>query len=574
MQAKAIDWRKIGLSGIVVVALFLLELFFFRDVLNTTMLFGDAGDGRFNNLLAEHWFRVCTGKEGINQLPTFYPVSNTLGYSDILLGFGIPYSVLRLFGLDMFLANKITIMLIHAMGTFSMYYLLRKKFQFRVSVSFAGTIAFMLSNAFSIMFVHTQLIFMAAVPVLAVFFYGFFENIKSDGYKRVAYGVAGLLWFGLILCTAFYIAYFTAFFGLVFVVVYSIVQWVNRGRVFLPIGRFIKHHWLECFIYLVAVMLWAVPFLILYLPVLNTFGTRDFHETVLPMLPSWFDFFNISPSNEALGPWVNQWLESIRPGFNERPSMAELWHGFTPIMFLCFAVSGIWIVVTFVKNIVKQKKDANALQTQNPVLLRLLCAAFLTVFLFCVLLLKIDGQYSLWYYVYSIVPGVSAIRAISRFLAFFMFPAAIVIAYALERLLCHWKKNWKTEVIGFIVAALLLWDNLCVIPATWNREEQLALLDSVPDPPADCEIMFVYYGEGSKIPGHITQHDGWMIAYDKDLFTLNGNSGQFPLHWGMYHSQQDDYLNKVEEWIEYNQLENVYQYNPNTKEWSLFEPQK
>ena len=61
------------------------------------------------------------------------------------------------------------------------------------------------------------------------------------------------------------------------------------------------------------------------------------------------------------------------------------------------------------------------LRGKSQVLLRVVCAAFLTVVLFCILLLKVDGQYSLWYYVYSFFPGASAIRAISRFLAFFMF---------------------------------------------------------------------------------------------------------------------------------------------------------
>lgn len=99
------------------------------------------------------------------------------------------------------------------------------------------------------------------------------------------------------------------------------------------------------------------------------------------------------------------------------------------------------------------------------------------------------------------------------------------------------------------------------------------MLAAVPDPPAECEIMFVYEGADSKAKAYITQNLGWAIAYDQDLLTLNGYSGQFPLHWGMYHSDQEDYLDKVTEWIEYNHLENVYQYDPSTQEWTLFQPQ-
>ena len=93
--------------------LILSEIFFFRNILFNNSLFGDLGDGRLTMLITEHWYRFCCGLEKINDLGIFYPVENTLAYSDMLLGYGIIHSIFRFCGLDMFISYKITLILVH-----------------------------------------------------------------------------------------------------------------------------------------------------------------------------------------------------------------------------------------------------------------------------------------------------------------------------------------------------------------------------------------------------------------------------------------------------------------------------
>lgn len=62
---------------------------------------GDLGDARFNIFLLEHLHRRMTGHEASLLSPGFfYPYPYTLAFSDMHLGSGIAYSLLRLTGFD------------------------------------------------------------------------------------------------------------------------------------------------------------------------------------------------------------------------------------------------------------------------------------------------------------------------------------------------------------------------------------------------------------------------------------------------------------------------------------------
>lgn len=80
-----------------------------------------------------------------------------LGYSDLLLGYGIVHSFLRLIGFNMFSAYKWTLIIYHVFGTVSMYYLLRKTLKCHTLWAMFGTIGFCFSNDYAIHISHTQL---------------------------------------------------------------------------------------------------------------------------------------------------------------------------------------------------------------------------------------------------------------------------------------------------------------------------------------------------------------------------------------------------------------------------------
>ena len=77
---QLVSYITLAVSLLVIV---LLEYKFFANVMFNGVLIGDEGDARLNNLLVEHWFRAFGGKEKFSIVNIFYPITNTLAYTDI-----------------------------------------------------------------------------------------------------------------------------------------------------------------------------------------------------------------------------------------------------------------------------------------------------------------------------------------------------------------------------------------------------------------------------------------------------------------------------------------------------------
>ena len=148
-----------------------LEYIFFAKVLFNDKLIGETNDSRLNNLLVEHWYHVFCGQESFSVVNIFYPMPNTVAFTDMLVGFAIPYSILRAFGMNMFLANKIVLILFHVFGSYSFYYLLNKKFKISSLWALLGVVIFSYSSAYYIRIGHTQLIAISLIPLFIIMLY-------------------------------------------------------------------------------------------------------------------------------------------------------------------------------------------------------------------------------------------------------------------------------------------------------------------------------------------------------------------------------------------------------------------
>ena len=85
------------ISTVVVLAIIAgLEYLFFENVLFSDALIGETNDSRLNNLLVEHWFHAFTGKESFSVVNIFYPMPDTVAFTDMLVGFAIPYTCPRM----------------------------------------------------------------------------------------------------------------------------------------------------------------------------------------------------------------------------------------------------------------------------------------------------------------------------------------------------------------------------------------------------------------------------------------------------------------------------------------------
>lgn len=536
--------------AIVVVTLF--EVFFFRNMLGNDALFGDVGDGRLCNLLAEHWYRFFLGKEGFADLGIFYPAQGILGYTDCLLGFGVPHSLLRMLGVDTYSANKIVIICFHIFGSVTLLHFLYKNLKLKVISSLVGVAVFSLSNSYQMLSNHTQLYAISLIPGFFIVIFKFFENIEIPKKRRL-YGIASVLYFEYMLYTSYYPVFFLVLFLLVFCLAAVIV--FGQKRVHLPYLtlKFINRNWVEIFGYIVLGSITAIPFFQIYLPVMRTFGGRSWNE-VASALPTLTGLINVSNTSLLYG---NLFKESA-------PS--ETTCGFPLITFAVLITAEIYLCNRYIRE-KGIDKSGNPPQDHQKGLYLYTSLAIAVGFIF-LLLLKV-GDKSLWYLVYRFVPGAGPIRAVSRYLHFLCLPVGILIAKFYDDISSKASRNDIYSIIAVLSLAILILDNTSkYFPLGWDRSSREEFISSIPQPPEECTVFYLRPDGKGNLPW-VYQLDAWEIANQFDLKTINGYSGQYPIGWQCFDVNAEEYAYNVDLWCTENNVGDVYSYDEASQIWSV-----
>lgn len=535
---------------IAIILLLAMEGIFFRSVLGNDLLFGDAGDGWFCNLLAEHWYRFFSGKESFGDLRIFFPTEKTLAFSDCMLGFGIPYSVLRILGTNMYSAFKWLMIGCHCYGSISLLHFLHKNLKLNVVSSLVGVVIFSFSNSYQIMVGHPQLFALSLIPGFLIVTFKFFENLRKIRARRI-YGVCCILYLEYLLYTSYYPIFFLIFFLLLFTIITQVVFVRRKINLLRQVAQYINSNYWEVLGYLALGAGLALPFLGLYLSAMASFGDRAWSE-VNSMLPTLVGFINVSNRNLLYGNIFSDFF----PG--------ETTCGFPFITFLLLLLSIIHYYNQYIRSKVLQRQDAASLSVQGK--LNIQAALSLTILVLMMLLIA-DGRYSLWYIIYSIIPGASAIRAVSRYLMFLCLPVGILLAWFGNDFCINRNRRHKTAV--FILMAILFIENMTNLSlGAWNSSDRINFLKDIPVPPEDCEIMYVLPNEATQASWWVDQLDAWEIANKYDLKTVNGYSGQFPDEWELWEEFTAQYITNVDQWCRSNGINSgVYAFNKTEGIW-------
>lgn len=529
--------KNVFLFGCILIIL--LEIFFFRGILWSDTLFGDSGDGRLNNLICEHWFQAFLGNESLINLNIFFPISNTISYTDMLLGFALPYSVLRLFSVNVYLANKIVLIGVHVFGSLSLFYLLLKKCRLHVLNSIAGVILFSYANGYYIKSNHTQLFAISFLPILLIFLINYFQSVKTK--KRYLWGIVTAGTYALILYTSFYIGYFIFLFALIWGIIFVIVSAKNHELHL--IWKFLRERILEILIIGMVLIIFCFPFLAVYLPSARLFGSRNYQIEVLVWLPNLRDYIAVSRQNLFWG----RWMELINVN-----SDSEFLVGY-PIITLC-----VFITVFFhFKSFISRKTD--------DLLSRLSGITACTVLVSWLIILRI-GDFSLWSIIYLLLPGASSMRAIVRMMFFLTLPMAIVCAIWMEK-----KSNNKNLKFYGILIALLFLENISIggVDQSWSMTSATEHIDAVAAPPENCTV-FALIDTVNRDGVNYTDYqlDAWEIANKFHLKTFNGYSGQFPLDWNLGGPNLPSVIPAIHQWANVYGMWDAYIYDIGTNEWS------
>ena len=528
-----------------ILVLLILEIVFWRNILFNDGMLGDQGDGRFTALITEHWWQFFCGKESFSTIPIFYPNATSLGYSDLHLGFGVFHALLRLFGVSVYPAFKWSVILMHFMGTITMYYLLSKTLKISAVWSLIGTVGFAFCCSLSALSLHPQLFAVAMLPVLLIFFIGFIRNLKIRK-KRNIYAYLTLAWFILLVYTSWYMACFTGIFSLVFLIVYAISLSAKKYKPFSMLIDTIKIIGVDLIGYIIFTIVLAIPFISIYVPVMKEGSMYEYSGFYLPDL---IDLINVTESNLMMG-WFMKLINIAARGRDH-----ELAEGYSIVFLVLFII----ICVDLFRIKKKELKFEQILP--KSIIISVIVCLLLTI--------RWDGgNGSLWAVVYAVLLPARAVHAVCRFLMWLCFPMSIMIAYWAEGLSFMKKEKIKLFLVPAIFALLLLSTiNINGVFTAFNYLDREAFIDSVPSAPEDMESFYVtnvaYEGE----PWFASNIDAWEVAIKVGKPTLNGYSGHFPQGWGLSDPLMENYEPYTQYWIENHGLQKVYAYDLASKNW-------
>jgi hypothetical protein len=435
-------------------------------VLGLSMVFGetvasglsmhvsDAADPRFNEFLLEHGWRWIRGEapRGLFDVPMAWPLENTLAYSEPMLSFGPFYWPLRAMGLSASTSSQLWLMLMAALNFGCFYAFVRKGLGLdRVAASSAAFVfAFGLPRVAQIG--HSQLwpqVYVVLIVWGMVVLFSGDSSARAQRLATAAVSAGFVLQAWGCLYNALFLAYACLATGL-FALLHPAWR-AHALRTLRQTGPFA----LGC-ITISLVLVW--PLARAYLAVYAT--APDWNANALAMLqPRLGSLIYVwEPS------WLYGWMKTST-SLGQLPAQNE-------------QALGIGLLTTAVVFY------ALGRQWRRPVIHLL---AFLVIVLWLPTVMW-PGERTIWMHVRGFMPGLDALRAISRMGLLLLFPASLALGLFVQR---RSESRWPVPMLA--IGLLCLVEQGTKVP-TYPREPYERLVGEIVeqiDPEAEA---FYYVG--------------------------------------------------------------------------------
>ena len=224
---------------------------------------GDLGDARFINYLLEHGW-LWLHKYGVHtrfwDIPMFYPNTNTLSFSDMMIGGMILYAPIRLFVNNPQNALAVWFILLCLLNYFSSYLVLRKGFNFDKFVSAVGAFIFAFGLVRQNRICHMQLMtqFFMMFSILGILL---LDKSKSKLWNNCCFLIT-MLFFVLQIYTSFYLGWFMVFGTVVLILLMAIIPELKT-----KLYNFIKSYKYEIIGYSIICIILLIPLVEHYIAV-------------------------------------------------------------------------------------------------------------------------------------------------------------------------------------------------------------------------------------------------------------------------------------------------------------------
>ena len=519
---------------------------FFRKQLSSgfDLLLGSRTDTIIEMAILEHWYNVLRAHSSWSTGFYFYPYTGTLGFNDGYFLYGLPYSLLRLCGVDPFLGSELVNVLLRVVAFAAFHLFLRRSLALGPWWSLLGAVVFTLSCTMTMRAHHAQLLSVCFVPLFAWLACNAAEAFAAGAHRRfVLWGALAALLMSAWLLTTYYMAWFTLFF-LSCATLLGVLS--SPGAALRGVRTLPRRGWASVAAVASVFAVGIVPFLALYLPKARMTGMHPFAE-VLSYTVQPLDLIHVGDANLLLAQLDGLLNGYFRP---ELPRYSEHTTGLTLLLLVMFVLACASLCA----------------RGQAPRRLERLLAA--TAVLTWLLTLRI-GDWSAWVAVFDLVPGAAGLRVVARYQLFLAAPVIAVATAYLAR-----QGAQAPRPLAAVLALVLVAEQITVRqPVFLDHPAELARLRSIPAPPPSCRSFFVSRAranvdlppEADAVYSHNV--DGMMLSEWFRLPTLNGFGTFEPPDWNFVGPDRADYLQRVKTYVQAHDLADVCAVDLLAKRW-------
>jgi hypothetical protein len=483
-----------------------------------TAVQGDEADGRLTSFIATHWLDPSRWGSWLD-LGMFYPLTDTLGFSDWLLANGVLAAPFAFLGVPAYAAFQWSLIVISATGYASMVTFLKIGPRVSWTVSIVASLAFTFGNAMYVASEHPQLAtvsWLPLAPLLTLF------ATRSRRWWMWALTLGVLL--GFILMTGFYVFWFIWLAALVITIVAFTIR-VIRDWMVIHRQRLVK---------IAAVSLAGMaPFVAIaapiYLRALDIGRGQRGDADILYWSLSPRDYVNVSTSNAVWGDVI----DALYPAdLWWRSSPSEWSYAPTPLLWL---LAGLALLLAI-------RRWRSATVWESAAVGSLISGLILEF-----LLIRI-GPIFPWSLIIHI-PGATAVRALGRLQLVAAFLLLVGVAVIVDR---WWRTRPRSRLLSaaaVLVCLLIVMEQVNLEPRQENGPDRRNALASLPLPPAECETFVVLR---PLIPDDLsppTQIDAMLVSRSTGVKSMHGYTGIEPPGWNLTNSWEPDYRARVEDRI-------------------------
>jgi len=472
----------------------------------------------------------------------FYPVQGTIGYADLMLGYGIVYSGLRTLGLGIFEAAEFTIILFNFLNYLVCFILLNKVLRLHLLASIAGAAFFAYNNAKLVQLGHLQLQPILFLP-FAVMGVVLIVQKRDRLSQKQAFGLIALtaLSLALQLLTGFYSGWFFIFWSGVFLLL--TLLFARSREIVLDV---LRKFWLALLAGVAVFTIALVPFVMAYLPIVRSIGGRPYVE-IESLIPVPLSFLVMGRRNYLWG-GISEAIQARHPMSPE----LQIGIGLVPALLrLALVVFAVWVLI--------RTPRGSQFAIRNLFLAQSIIATCLIVLIG----MRYGNHFSPWRFVYSFVPGAQAIRGVSRYTLVLALPIAIAFAYAIHFAIGRISRVADNRRRAVLFGCLFVLTGFGLVEQFGRKEgfdgfsisaENLYLNRVAQSLPNDCSSFYVAVKPSALHNQFEYQIDAIFVSIMKGLPTLNGYSGQLPPGWNLWEVMDPGYDASVKQWIDLHQI--------------------